>query len=624
MLKDRNRIWIAGSYVAAAAVAGFLFAWAEFFIYRYFPPGPYIGWTFYHGSGFQSWGINWPGQLLAHKSFAYGWAVPALAAFSAVVTFPLKRLLRKIGLGWGSTAVGWACGLTLLFHGVFLNRILVVQEIPLSYPKAVVPLAGIAITLAAAVALSIKPVSRIVRSRLFPIAVTVLWVLAALGSFGPSFQKRPAPSGPNVVIITIDALRADKVGSHSAGASLTPNIDRWGEGATRFDRCVAPSIWTLTSLASMHTGVYPSIHDTRRRLPLGLNFETLAERYREAGYDTACIAGNMLCEPRFGLIQGFKYCRTMEMAAGTLESRLYYTALPWPFYSTDRMMYGTTPVIERRALGYLNGRKGVKRPFFLWVHFLDPHDPYDPPRAFVSAEVDAARRPMDPGEADTLDDASRVEIEALYDGEVRHVDDAVGRLLGALKNNGLDSRTAVVITSDHGEEFWEHRRQGHGHQFFDETLCVPLIVKAPDIWKPGLVHEQARLLDLYATVLAFGGMSPRLPNQAQPINPAAPGTPADLIAFSSNPFDGDLSRVAVTDGKKKYVVSLEADTYEGFDLIADPRELDPDSETPIDPLFRKRLLAWRAENRELISYYGVKSKAIPFMDTQLKALGYIK
>lgn len=321
-------------------------------------------------------------------------------------------------------------------------------------------------------------------------------------SLGACPSGPPAPTGPNVVVIAIDTLRADALGSQGGRAGVSPRIDAFAAGAARFTAAFAHAPWTLPSFSSLFTSLPPQAHgaggDVRGGWrALDPSHTTIAERFHDAGYATHAIVNvDFLTEP-FGTVQGFDEVDA-RIANDNHESR---RAGP----TTDA------------ALGWIDAAPA--RPFFLLVHYFDPHAEYDPPqpwRARFAAEPDRDNTGFRFGAREhvvshrngrlPLDAATLARARALYDGEVAYTDDEVGRLLDGLAARGLDARTVVVITSDHGEEFGDHGSWEHGHTHYDELLHVPLAIRAPGL-AARVVDEPVGLVDVAPTVCALAGLS---------------------------------------------------------------------------------------------------------------------
>src|SRR5262245_45814538 len=254
-------------------------------------------------------------------------------------------------------------------------------------------------------------------------------------------RLRPAPGELNVVVVTLDTTRADRLGCYGFSEVETPNIDSLAREGVVFDAATATVPLTFPSHASIFTGLVPPHHGVRDNGGFFLqeSATTLAERLKSAGYATGAFVGAWVLESKWGLAQGFDHysdrfdlSRYKVLSLGTVQKR------------GDEVMDD--------ALAWLASVEKGK--FFAWVHLYDPHTPYDPPEPYRS------RFPGQP-----------------YRGEVAYTDAVVGRLLGWLRERGLLDRTVVVLTADHGESLGEHGEAAHAFFVYDATVAVPLIIR---------------------------------------------------------------------------------------------------------------------------------------------------
>jgi len=322
---------------------------------------------------------------------------------------------------------------------------------------------------------------------------------------------RRAGSGdkPNVVMIVVDTLRADHLGTYGYTTRRTsPNLDAFARDAVRFDHAFSQASWTRPSFASILTGRYPSSHRTVFKpdvLPDAV--DTLPEVLSGQGYATAGFVTNFNVAPYFNFGQGFDEYHYLEpelvLWANDTASRL-------SLYSIVRLVSERFLSQNLRVENYYQDAKAVGRsvddwldrkpdgPFFLFVGYMDPHDPYfaHPYDGTAVARV-AMPRPA-PSHA--------ARLEALYDGEIRYWDQHFGRLIANLKRRGLYDDTMIVVTSDHGEEFGEHGGFWHGTTLYDEQVHVPLVVRMPRGELSGTtLTDWVRHVDLAPTILRIAG-----------------------------------------------------------------------------------------------------------------------
>jgi arylsulfatase A-like enzyme len=319
---------------------------------------------------------------------------------------------------------------------------------------------------------------------------------AALFALACGARERASP--PDILLVSIDTLRADHLGCYGSTVPTSPNIDRFRREAVLFRTVIAQAPSTLASHASLLTSQLPAHHGASfaSLRPLPDSAVTLAEVLAQAGYRTLAVTGRGQLDPRFGIGQGF------ETYAASAES-------PRP---------GAFSRAVRRALGMLD--RPDARPTFLFLHTYEVHHPYTPdPKILARLDPDYLGELGTSIETDELDafnsgqkhpasaDARR--IERAYDAEIVSVDEAFGRLLADLRERGRLERTVVVLTSDHGEEFGERGFVGkHSHTLYDELLRVPLLVRLPGGERGGgEVELPVRSLDIAPTVLAVAGVA---------------------------------------------------------------------------------------------------------------------
>jgi arylsulfatase A-like enzyme/lipoprotein NlpI len=287
-------------------------------------------------------------------------------------------------------------------------------------------------------------------------------------------------SAPNVVVITIDTLRADHLGCYGDKQIRTPNIDALAAEGARFERAYTPVPVTLPAHTVIFTGTYPMLsgmHDFSGN-KLNATQATLASVLRQHGYATGAVVGSAVLDSRFGLNQGFDF---------------YYD-----HFDFNRLQESNLEEMERpgnlvadATLDWLG--KNRKNKFFLWMHLYDPHYPYRPPAPFSEQYKD---RP--------------------YDGEIAFADAQVGRLISFLKANGLYQNTLIVLAGDHGESLGEHGEKNHGFFIYNATLHVPMIIRLPGSSSPRVVAELTSLADLMPTVLHV--LKIDVPSQVQGVN----------------------------------------------------------------------------------------------------------
>ncbi len=289
-------------------------------------------------------------------------------------------------------------------------------------------------------------------------AAAILAVVAALLFAGCSKPKQP-----NVLLICVDTLRPDRLGYLGNRRPTSPAIDKLAAEGVRFENSYSVSGWTLPSMATMFTGRYPREHGaTDFHWSVAPNLPTLAEILRGEGYDTRAYVSHLILKPEYGLADGFKSYDYSVLNVGHPHD--VTTAKPL-----------TDLAIKDLA--------EIEKPFFVWIHYFDPHFAYLKHGEWASFGISEIDR---------------------YDQEIAYTDKQIARLFGELKKRGLYDNTVIIFTSDHGEEFEDHG--GHYHYtLYEETLRTPLVIRAPGL-EPGLKKTIVEQIDFVPTILGLLGL----------------------------------------------------------------------------------------------------------------------
>jgi arylsulfatase A-like enzyme/Flp pilus assembly protein TadD len=315
-----------------------------------------------------------------------------------------------------------------------------------------------------------------------PLTLPVV-ILAALTVVG----SQQVPARPNVLLITLDTVRADRIGAYGYKLAETPNLDRLSGQGVRFSDATTQSPLTAPAHAALFTGLYPTRFGLKINGSTALpeSAVTLADVLRDAGYRTAAFIGAFVLDRQYGFAQGFDHFDA-DFKAYRHEAKL--------------RVQRTAEEVTAPAVAWLK-RTPPGTPFFAWVHFYDAHAPYDAPPPFGPR---FSSRP--------------------YDGEIAYVDAAVGRLLAALGPAALD-RTIVMAVGDHGEMLGEHGEEEHGVFLYEASLHIPWIVRLPKGERAGtVIGEQVRAIDLMPTVLDLAGVPlPRLDLDGESLAPVMRG-----------------------------------------------------------------------------------------------------
>jgi len=374
-------------------------------------------------------------------------------------------------------------------------------------------------------------------------------VLAGCGA--PPPERVP---GANVVVIGIDTLRADHLGCYGYRRPTSPRLDALAREAVLFETAVSPSPWTLPAFASIFTGLLPSSHRAGEGKQLNVSRldparATLATVLHEAGWRTGSFVSNGYVGRDVGLAEGFDEHREAMQSAGAAA----------------------------QAIAWLQAH--AQERFFVFLHIVDPHQPYAPPAEDAAPFLDP--RYTGPVGASfsgfgdpTWSDADRRRVVDLYDGEVHFADGLVGRVLDTLASLGVADRTLVVVVSDHGEELFEHRLIGHGHTLYDELLRVPLIVRWPGGGLHRRVAPQVRAMDVFPTVL--DALALPVPDGLDgvsllPLLHGGRASPETETAFAEY-LIVDPERKAIRRDGLKLILDPASGAASLFDLRADPTE----------------------------------------------------
>src|SRR5437870_3655267 len=308
-------------------------------------------------------------------------------------------------------------------------------------------------------------------------------VLAAAAAWWAAHRRA---AGPNLLLVTIDTLRADHVGVYGAANARTPTLDTLAARGVRFEHAQSPVPLTGPSHATILTGLYPPVHGVRDNIvfPLDARHQTLATRLKAAGYRTAAFVGAYPVAAAFGFRQGFD----------TFSEN--FNESPVPGAGAQRP---ANEVVDD-ALGWLAGPG--PGPFFVWMHLYDPHAPYDPPEPY---RTDFAGR--------------------LYDGEIAFADAQLGRLFAWLRSSGHEEDTVVAVLADHGESLGEHGELTHAVLIYEATLHVPFLLAGPGVPRGTTLPARVTTVDVAPTLLRLLGREPTAEMTGRDLRAAFRGQP---------------------------------------------------------------------------------------------------
>jgi len=347
----------------------------------------------------------------------------------------------------------------------------------------------------------------------------------------------PSPRPLNLLLVTIDTLRADRLGCYGYSKNETPNLDKIAQRGGLFENAVAPAPLTAPSHASMMTGLYPTVHKVRNTggFVVSPSDITLAKLLQEQGWETAAFVGSSVLKRRFGFNHGFSvYDDEMPThATGSAQEEPERRA----------------GEVVNRAIKWLDAQSG--KPFFLWVHVYDPHVPYDPPAPFRDKYTD---RP--------------------YDGEIAYTDLEVGRLFDSVARKSGAENTLIAVLSDHGESFSEHGEYTHGVFLYDTTLRIPFLLAGGRVPAGVRVKQQARTVDLLPTLLELIGVKAPAGVQGASLVPTFRGSDVDTVySYAETLFPrlnmGWAELRSMRTNRWKYIRAPKPELY---DLAQDPGE----------------------------------------------------
>ena len=434
------------------------------------------------------------------------------------------------------------------------------------------------------------------------------------------------PGLPKLILISIDCLRADHVGTYGYPRATTPHIDKFAEDGVVFETAIATSPTTLPTHMSMFTGFTPSEHGATNRHMLSRAVPYLPELLASAGFQVDGVVSGAYLAQNFGFERGFHSYRSLQRprAAETVDA----------------------------ALSVLDRAQGQAH--FLFLHLIDAHWPYAPPPELeerfgpIRADVPALLRkvleqipPEDPDEIEQAID--------LYDAEIAYADQELGRFFDELVKRDLYEHAFIIVTADHGEAFYEHDTWQHGWTLYDEIVHVPLVVKWPTNSKRGRIATQVSQTDIFQTLLLQAGLTPphsraedlaRLISQSGGKPQPKEGRRYAVSEFTSNPAPGELPTkyVAIRTGTKKYIATFRTDddaelsivdliAEELYDLKGDPgetKDLAPDAPEDLEA-FRKGLNAYLDEARAFRDWrHGDEAIEDDAIRERLRALGYLQ
>jgi arylsulfatase A-like enzyme/Flp pilus assembly protein TadD len=459
------------------------------------------------------------------------------------------------------------------------------------------------------------------RMRLFqPLGILLLASCSWCAKQHPQPHNTPASATtykksqhPNIILITVDTTRADRMGFLGSKRGLTPNLDLLAEDGTAFTRAYSHVPLTTASHTTILTGTYPQFnHVNDFGVPLAAGLPYLPDILRHEGYKTAAFVGSLILDPVAGLAPGFDRGFDLYDAGFRIK-----TAKESRYDTIERRAGG----VVGHALAWLKTRPANAPPFFLWIHLYDPHDPYDPPEPYKSKFADP------------------------YDGEIAYADAMLGRLFGSLKEAGLYQGSLIAMMADHGEAFGEHGERTHGILLYDETIHVPLLIKLPGSARPHNHKEKEKsntrvgLVDITPTILDVAGIPIPKEMQGQSLLAAIETTQSGKEPGTGNETDIDNNKDRAIYSETDYphrafkwsslrslrtgkYLAIEAPKRELYDQAADPKALS--NLAAASPAIAETLISQVEQFRQNTSAdLADAAKLGPEQTEKLRALGYV-
>ena len=453
---------------------------------------------------------------------------------------------------------------------------------------------------------------------------------------------------PQVFLIVLDTVRTDCIAPYSQN-SRTPNLEAFARDAVVFENCIAPSPWTIPSHASIFTGLYPTEHgchgdtDVQKSDFLGAplpnmlsdKFTTLPECFRENGYKTAAIISNSGVNQKLGFSQGFQFYDARMNVGHIYQSYPFKPLLHLFSYLTNispkfTLFYRTADDITRESTEILE--RLSSEPFFLFINYMDAHEPYRPPRPFNGYYLNSpfphvyglkqylrfVNTQYYKNQRGSYQFNQWVSYQfSQYKGAVEYLDSQLGNLFAYLKKRGIYETSLIIITSDHGEFFGEHGYYTHRKPMYEEEIKVPLLIKYPFKQRTGLVTERVTLKNLYQTILSLCQLP--IPDYLAKVTleKSAASIISELYDFNFKTQRNLYSR------DYKYMYYEEGKFPELYDLDKDPQELNNVAAT-------QKAIKTQMEHslktivKGLRPYYRIEQGGNEDIKDTLKALGYIQ
>lgn len=447
----------------------------------------------------------------------------------------------------------------------------------------------------------------------------ILALALVLGGCRPSQNDGVPPASgaraKNIVLVTVDTLRADALSPYGNERVETPWAQRLADEGILFENAFCDTTWTIPSVASVMTGQYPFEHGLRTpHGRLGDDEHTLAELLRERGYETGAVVGSFPVDRRYGFAQGFASYDDKMSSSGadtSIESGEEEHQQPpgigetvaWMQDKLKAAAYRSDRVVADLAIQWID--EHPSEPFFLWVHFFGPH--VKPPKNLGAQKPQEASNP-----------------KARYLRDVEELDVQLGRLLQRIDRDRRSAETAIILHSDHGETFDKHPTKGHGFNIYDSTAHIPLIIRLPDRQRHGeRISTVARNVDIFATVLSLTAteLPADLPSRDL-LGPLDDGRYAYIETRFAQPMAGIRTQRWKLIVRREHGREGQPREIELYDVEADPDEAVNLADTKPEQVQRLRAML-EQERQGATQGTATEAELAPEALEKLRVLGYL-
>jgi len=484
------------------------------------------------------------------------------------------------------------------------------------------------------------------------LSVTVIFIVIPLFGVPAFFSSDEAAEngGYNYVLLTFDTLRADALGAYG-GKFSTPVFNSFAAKNIVFEKSYSSAPWTIPSMVSLFSSQSPSKLSVGNSLDyyrISPEAETFSEALDKKRYKSAAFIGNYLLRKSSGISQGFDSVVTLNHHTPVMNRfsfilPLLGTMAAYTFPEEKyKYLMDSSQILKEGALRFIKENKGNN--FFLWVHFVDPHDPYNPPGEF-RGDIKGEKpwplfAPMDESLGFPqlfqirdgkiyLKNNEKKYIRQLYDGEVLYMDKIFEDILNALRDEGIYDKTVICVTSDHGEEFWEHNDYYHGQSLYDELVRVPLIFSIPGVGSPKKIQSLVSAIDVMPTFFDIAGIEKPALYEGESLMPYIEGEEEskDKRVFCEGTYYFE-KRKAIIENNYKLIMGMESGKVELYDLEQNPEETEDVSFVKPEMMekMKKELSDWIEKNNQAPKDSKESANDEKIREEQLnqmKALGYV-